>query len=215
MTSTRPVLSSTTPSEPILSRDGKMSHAWLKWFQNNGAAINAAFDQQGALQGIIGASATVSGRPSDPLAMLVQNLNGGGQIEPGGLPTPTATTLGGVKSAGPTASRWITEIDTAGLPHLGQPAFTDVSGSATAAQVPALSALTGSVTSGQVPALSALSGSVTAGQVPALSALSGNITASQGPTAAFSGTITTAKLTTATGSMTFVNGILTAQTPAT
>lgn len=31
----------------------------------------------------------------------------------------------------------------------------------------------------------------------------------------FSGTITTAKLTTATGSMTFVNGLLTAQTPAT
>jgi len=33
-----------------------------------------------------------------------------------------------------------------------QPAFTDISGSATAAQVPALSALTGAITAGQLPA---------------------------------------------------------------
>lgn len=34
----------------------------------------------------------------------------------------------------------------------GQPAFTDISGTATAAQVPALSALTGQITAGQLPA---------------------------------------------------------------
>lgn len=52
---------------------------------------------------------------------------------------------------------------------------------------------------------------------PAFSDISGNLTTSQLPTAGLSVTITTAKLTTggANGSMTFTNGILTAQTPAT
>lgn len=67
------------------------------------------------------------------------------------------------------------------------------------------------------PAFADISGTATAGQVPALSALSGQITTSQLPASGLSVTITTAKLTTGgtNGSMTFTNGILTAQTPAT
>jgi hypothetical protein len=52
---------------------------------------------------------------------------------------------------------------------------------------------------------------------PAFTDISGNLATSQLPTAGISATITTAALTSlgAQGSMTFVNGILTAQTPAT
>jgi len=42
------------------------------------------------------------------------------------LPTPTASTLGGVESIGPVTSEWIYEIDTAGVPHLSQPTSADV-----------------------------------------------------------------------------------------
>jgi len=52
---------------------------------------------------------------------------------------------------------------------------------------------------------------------PAFADISGNLATSQLPTAGISATITTAQLTTlgTQGSMTFLNGILTAQTPAT
>jgi hypothetical protein len=78
------------------------------------------------------------------------------------------------------------------------------------------SAATGLFTQSQ-PAFSDISGTAAAGQVPALSALSGQITTSQLPASGISVTITTAKLTTGgtNGSMVFTNGILTAQTPAT
>ncbi len=49
-----------------------------------------------------------------------------GTVAPSQLPTPTASTLGGVESAGPTTHEWINEIDTSGVPHLSQPAAADV-----------------------------------------------------------------------------------------
>jgi len=158
-------------------------------------------------------------------ALLNQVFSNGGMLSPDSIPFPTATSLGGVESAGPVNHEWINAINGLGEPQLAQPGFPDLagiaapsqvpplsllngsvtaaqvpalsslSGSVTASQVPPLSGLDGSVTASQVPPLSALSGSVTASQVPALSALTGNITSSQGPTSAFSGTINTAKLT--------------------
>lgn len=50
------------------------------------------------------------------------------------LPAPTQTTLGGIESAAAVAHQWINSISTAGAPVLSQPAFTDVSGTATIAQ---------------------------------------------------------------------------------
>jgi hypothetical protein len=91
-------------------------------------------------------------------------------------------------SKAPVAHRWLNGYDAAtGTFTAAQPAFTDIAGIATAAQI------------------------------PALSALSGQITAAQLPPGGFSGTITTAKLTTGgtNGSMTFVSGQLTAQVQAT
>jgi len=86
------------------------------------------------------------------------------------------------------AHEFITAYDaSAGMFSQAQPAFTDISGTATAAQVPALSALTGAITAGQLPVTG------------------------------ISVTITTAALTAlgTQGSMTFTDGILTAQTQAT
>jgi hypothetical protein len=118
----------------------------------------------------------------------------------------------------PSTSQWINGYDAVtGTFSVSQPAFSDLSGAATAAQVPPLSALSGSVTPAQVPALSALSGAVTAGQVPSLSALSGRITTGQLPTGLFSGTVALAKLTVSgtDGSLTLVNGSVSAYTPPT
>jgi hypothetical protein len=79
----------------------------------------------------------------------------------------------------------------------------------------AYNASTGAFTQAQ-PAFTDISGAATSAQVPALSALSGQITTSQLPSAGITVTITTAQLTPtgAQGSMTFQNGLLTAQTPA-
>jgi hypothetical protein len=43
------------------------------------------------------------------------------------LPTPTASTLGGVESIAALAHNWIASIDTSGVPHQSQPATSDLS----------------------------------------------------------------------------------------
>ncbi len=50
------------------------------------------------------------------------------------LPNPSASTLGGVQSKAAVGSNWINTISTSGVPGATQPAFTDISGIATAAQ---------------------------------------------------------------------------------
>jgi hypothetical protein len=59
------------------------------------------------------------------------------------LQPAAAGTIGGVNSIAQVASQWVQYIDTLGAPHLAQPAFSNLSGSATCAQLPAL---TGNVT---------------------------------------------------------------------
>jgi len=199
--SSKPIVSATTPSSPLTNKDGTITFAWMKYFQNIGSLLNQVFDQEANLQ-------------------------------PGAIPLPTATSIGGVEAVGPVAHEWINSIGTDGTPTLSQPAFSDLSGAATASQVPALSGLSGAVTAGQVPQLSQLSGRVTPAQVPDLSTLNGavtpaqvpnlsdlngQITEAQLPTAGLSVLIHTAALTSGgtQGSLTFTNGILTAEVPAT
>lgn len=62
-----------------------------------------------------------------------------GTLPAGRLPNPSATTLGGVQSKSAITSQWINSISTSGVPALSQPAFSDISGLATAAQMPAFS----------------------------------------------------------------------------
>lgn len=95
-----------------------------------------------------------------------------GVASPSQLPTPTASSIGGVEAAGPTAHEWIDAIDTGGVPHLSQPAFSDISGTASPIQLPiattsALGAVkpdgtTITVTSGGVISAVGGSGTVTA-----------------------------------------------------
>jgi hypothetical protein len=67
------------------------------------------------------------------------NLNasaiGSGTISASRLPTPTSTTLGGIKSNSGLASRWIATINTDGSVNLTQPAFADLSGNIAVAQM--------------------------------------------------------------------------------
>lgn len=46
------------------------------------------------------------------------------------LPTPTASTLGGIQSITGVANQWIASISTAGIASLSQPAFSNISGTA-------------------------------------------------------------------------------------
>jgi len=185
---TSPIVSVSTPTGPLVDiKTGLATFAFLKWLQNIGQLINKVFDNTGA-------------------------------ISPDAIPFPTSTSLGGIVTAGPSANQWVNAIDGTGTPQLSQPSFQNLSGTATPAQIPALSALSGSVNPAQVPPLSDLNGAVTASQVPPLSVLSGQITAGQIPAGlGFGGTIVTAKLTVggANGSMTFSNGFLVSQVPAT
>lgn len=53
------------------------------------------------------------------------------------FPAPTTTTFGGVKDVAAVATKFVSAV-TAGVPILSQPAFTDVSGQITGAQLPAV-----------------------------------------------------------------------------
>jgi len=93
----------------------------------------------------------------------------------------------------------------------GTPALPATTPAITSKWLDAYDATTGFFSQTQ-PAFSDLTGAATAAQVPALSALTGQITAAQLPPAGISGTVTLAKLTTGgtNGSLTFVNGQITA-----
>lgn len=183
-----PVVSTVVPSGQLVDpKTGMGVFAFIKWMQNIGQLLNQVFDNEA-------------------------------NLSPNALPYPTVTTLGGVLAVAESSHEWVSSIDDTGAPHLTQPKFSDISGTATAAQVPPLSGLQGSVGASQVPQLSQLDGSVTSEQVPPLSALSGQITTDQLPSGlGFTGTIVTAQLTPtgAQGSMTYQNGILVEQVPAT
>jgi hypothetical protein len=111
-----------------------------------------------------------------------------GTIDPGFLPNPSASTLGGVQSLVVVSHKWINTISTSGVPAATQPAFTDISGTASAAQLPNPSASTlggiesyvavsnqwinaistSGVPSSTQPAFTNISGTLGAGQFPSL-----------------------------------------------
>lgn len=75
-------------------------------------------------------------------ASTVILTSAGGLIAASILPTPTASTLGGVESYVAVAHQWINAISTGGAPSSTQPAFSDISGQTTLAQFPTLTANT-------------------------------------------------------------------------
>lgn len=108
-----------------------------------------------AAPGVAGQSLVSNGASSDPTFQAIagpafgtQTANtvfsgptSGGAANPtfralvgADLPNPSASTLGGVQSKTSVASQWLNSISTSGVPTSSQPAFTDISGTATAAQ---------------------------------------------------------------------------------
>jgi hypothetical protein len=204
---TNSVVSSTTPNGIIVTSDGKATWIMTKWMISVGSTVNANFDPNGDYQGPIGLRATIGGRST--LATILENIATNGVVQASGIDFDIAyvnkdtdhiadgfgSPLAGGKAANtallvspptPEAHKWVNGFS-AGVFTKTQPAFSDVSGTAAA------------------------------GQIPALSALSGQITGAQLPSGVISATIVTAKLTGGgtNGSMTFTNGLLTAETPAT
>jgi hypothetical protein len=60
------------------------------------------------------------------------------------LPTPTASTLGGIESITSVSHQWISYIDTSGVPHQSQPGFADITGVAPATTGSSILAANGS-----------------------------------------------------------------------
>jgi hypothetical protein len=67
------------------------------------------------------------------------------------LPAPTASTLGGIESITSASNNWIAYIDTSGVPHQSQPAFSNLSGTASTSQIPAVLFSTGTSVSLTAP----------------------------------------------------------------
>lgn len=82
------------------------------------------------------------------------------------LPNPAASTLGGVESLAVVSHQFMTGISTSGVPSQAQPAFSDISGTATAGQMP----------SGVNPVLSGTSGSIGGGALLAGACATGTLT---------------------------------------
>ena len=194
-----PVLSNTTPTGPIVDKDGKANFAFIKWMQNAAKVINQGFDPQGNYQGPIGADATINGRHT--LASITAKIGTDGVIESDGLPAATPSAQGAVFMP-PSA------VDN----HLGTAAIADSaafdpSGAAAAAQTAAEAHAdtVASTAQSNAEAFASDATNLTSGIIP-LARLPG-----------LTVTITTAALTVGgtQGSMDFQNGLLVAQTPAT
>ena len=91
------------------------------------------------------------------------------------LPNPSSSTLGGVESLAAVSHKWINTISTAGVPAATQPAFSDLSGSATCSQLPALTGDTTTSAGSCATTTVALNG----GSVPASAAVLGTNSMSQ------------------------------------
>ncbi len=102
------------------------------------AALNLSGTNTGdqSLAGLVATTTTVNGHAlSSNVTVSASDLTTG-TLPAAQLPNPSASTLGGVESIAAVAHNFLTSISTSGVPAAAQPAFTDISGTATAAQLP-------------------------------------------------------------------------------
>lgn len=120
------------------------------WCTSNGTIINctAAIPVTAFTgDGVIISNSASTGSVTDTLVSQVKNTvlagpTAGSNATPtmrvlvgADLPAPAATTLGGVESLAAVSHNFLTSISTSGAPTQAQPAFSDVSGQATNAQL--------------------------------------------------------------------------------
>jgi hypothetical protein len=87
-----------------------------------------------------GGNVSNSGTPAaNQLAQWTNSttIQGISTVPAAAMPTPTASTLGGVESSTCASHTWQSQISTAGVPSSSQPGFSDISGTVAAAQLPA------------------------------------------------------------------------------
>ncbi len=129
-------------SGQVLSSDASGNLSWTS--PTSGSVTSVALSAPSFLS-VTGSPITSSGTLSMSLATQTQNSifaapNGSTgtpsfrSLVGADLPTPSSSSLGGVQSLAPTSSKWINSISTSGIPTASQPAFTDLTGTATVAQ---------------------------------------------------------------------------------
>ena len=101
------------------------------------SATSAVLTQTG--NGTVSAAPVWSNSPAFSGANLTSlnasNLSSG-TVAAARLPYPTTSTIGGVMAVNSTSNQWVSYIDTGGVPHTSQPSFSNISGTATATQLP-------------------------------------------------------------------------------
>ena len=178
------------------------SWSFIKILQQWDGQLQNALNLFGQFVGTIAPSATIGGR-AEGIGVTVQHINAAGVVQPAGISVASPVSQGGVRLPIGAVSNVLGSAATQPIS-----AF-DAAGAAAAAQAAAEAfAADGS---------NIASGTVNKDRLPDLSGMNGRITGSQLPSTGLNVTITTAMLTGggATGSMTFVDGILVTSTPAT
>lgn len=137
----------------VLITDGSGNTSWAN-NASGGTVTNVALALPSSILTVSGSPVTTTGTLTGTLATQSANLVWAGpttgsaatptfrSLVGADLPNPSSSSLGGVQSAASVSHQWINSISTSGVPALSQPAFTDISGTATGAQLPNPSATT-------------------------------------------------------------------------
>lgn len=192
---------------PIADKSGMATWAFIKILQDWDTKLRNGLNSIGQITQDIPAATKIVGRIA--IGTILQFIDNGGQVLAGGIDFARAyinkdTDHIADGTGSPLAGGKAAEIALVVSPPVPEPSKW-------------VKGFVGGVFMKTQPGFSDLSGSATPAQVPALSSLSGQITPTQLPPSGISVTIITAALTPlgTQGSMTFTNGLLTTQTPAT
>lgn len=121
----------------------------LENVDNTSDANKPVSTAQSTADALVASNAATALAAEAVLARNASNLSGG-TVPASRLPVPSASTLGGIESLAAVTSRWINTISTSGVPSATQPAFSDISGSVAAAQMPAGTTTNDSAAAGYV-----------------------------------------------------------------
>lgn len=192
---------------------GCLSSADWTTFNGKGAGtVTSVAAADGSMSPILSWSSAVTGAGTLTGTLRTATANlvfagpaSGGLVQPNfrslvgaDLPNPSSTTLGGVRSAATVSNQWVASISTGGIPSLTQPAFTNISGTATVGQGGL--GITTTPTNGTIPignGTNYVNASLTAGSNITITPGSGSITiaAASGTSIGAAGTMVIGGLT--------------------